>query len=371
MNKIAYITSSPADDINLWSGTTKNMFDNLNKITQTENIVVPQTVIHKIVHKIVFKLTSGKVNHSKIDSFFYKIEMNKKRKILQDYDILFFPAESNLLAGLGEKNQKQKIVYLSDATVHLMIDYYWFNLPNAVINILNENEMLSIKKADTLIYPSQWVASDAINYYKAKKSKVSVVPFGANLPDRYKKKQSKKKRLIKLLLVGVDWKRKGVEKAIETIKILNKDSLKYELTVVGCMPASGEYFPDYIKFVSKLNKNNVKDENELIRIYQESDIFLLPTQAECAGIVFCEAAMYGLPSISYDTGGVSSYVKDGVTGYLLHEGASADKFAEKISFIINNDLLYKMSLDSRKLYEDCLNWKQWTKSVKKVLKIDK
>ena len=81
MNKIAYITSSPADDINLWSGTTKNMFDNLNKITQTENIVVPQTVIHKIVHKIVFKLTSGKVNHSKIDSFFYKIEMNKKRRL--------------------------------------------------------------------------------------------------------------------------------------------------------------------------------------------------------------------------------------------------------------------------------------------------
>lgn len=367
MKKIAYITSTPADDINLWSGTTKTIFDNLKMITKTENIVVSQSVIHKIIHKIIFKLTLGRINHSKIDSFFYKVEMNKKKKILQNYDVLFFPAESNLLASLSEKNQKQKIVYLSDATVHLMIDYYWFNLPNTVINMLNKNEIVSIKRADRLIYPSKWVASDAINYYKAKKNAVLVVPFGANLPDKYKKRKSRNKKLIKLLLVGVDWNRKGVEVAIRTTELLNKNSVKYELTLVGCTPPQGKHFPAYVKFISRLNKSNVEDQNELIDIYQSSDIFLLPTLAECAGIVFCEAAMYGLPSISYDTGGVGSYIEDGITGYLLREGAPANEFAKKIDYIVNNDLLSKMSFNSRKLYEDYLNWDHWTKIVKELL----
>ncbi|TSA49979.1 MAG: glycosyltransferase [Sphingobacteriales bacterium] len=39
---------------------------------------------------------------------------------------------------------------------------------------------------------------------------------------------------------------------------------------------------------------------------------MVPSRAECYGIVFAEASSYGLPSVSTDTGGVSAVVKEGV-----------------------------------------------------------
>lgn len=45
------------------------------------------------------------------------------------------------------------------------------------------------------------------------------------------------------------------------------------------------------------------------------NFLLLPTIAECAGIVFAEASGYGIPSITYDTGGVGTYVIDGINGF--------------------------------------------------------
>ena len=48
-----------------------------------------------------------------------------------------------------------------------------------------------------------------------------------------------------------------------------------------------------------------------------SDILLLPTQAECAGIVFVEASAYSMPIFTHDTGGISNYVINGINGYRL------------------------------------------------------
>ncbi|MDY2686439.1 MAG: glycosyltransferase [Selenomonadaceae bacterium] len=57
----------------------------------------------------------------------------------------------------------------------------------------------------------------------------------------------------------------------------------------------------------------------------------MPTHAECAGIVFCESSAYGLPSLAYQMGGISSLIKDNVTGKLFSlEDTSMEKWVKWI-----------------------------------------
>jgi phosphatidylinositol alpha-1,6-mannosyltransferase len=60
----------------------------------------------------------------------------------------------------------------------------------------------------------------------------------------------------------------------------------------------------------------------LASLYKEADLFALPVRAseddvEGFGIVFLEAALFALPSVSTRAGGIPEAVLDGVTGTLV------------------------------------------------------
>lgn len=216
----------------------------------------------------------------------------------------FAPAVNDLIAEL-KMPSGTKLIYLSDATYHLMIDYYFFeSIPYQTIGNLKEKRAL--ENADAVIYSSDWAKKDAINYYHIKPEKINVFPFGANLRDCFDNVQHNfdMKDTINLLFCGVDWKRKGDDLAIECVHILNtSDKMrKYNLTIIGLNPPEAEHYEN-VTFVGRLNKNNEEEYARMIEYYQKSNIFILPTKAECSAIVFSEAAMYGLPVFTHITGG--------------------------------------------------------------------
>ena len=132
-------------------------------------------------------------------------------------------------------------------------------------------------------------------------------------------------------------------------------------TIYGCTPP--ETWENMVVYPF-LNKNKEDDYKMVAQLLDEGHIFFHPTWAECAGIVFCEAAAYGLPSISTDTGGVSSYISNNETGYILPLNAKAEEYAELIIRLYSDSNLYsKMAPQSRQLYESELNWKVWAKKI--------
>ena len=117
-----------------------------------------------------------------------------------------------------------------------------------------------------------------------------------------------------------------------------------------------------------LNRNNETERNLLNQLRAEADLFLLPTKAECSGIVFCEACAYSLPSLTYDTGGISNYVINGENGYRLPLSAGGADFAKKIRDIINNgDELTRLKKNARRKYEDDLNWETAGRRISEVI----
>ena len=101
-----------------------------------------------------------------------------------------------------------------------------------------------------------------------------------------------------------------------------------------------------------LNMGQEADRKCLHELFSTSDFFILPSRAECAGIVFCEANAFGLPVLTTDVGGISSIVRHGVNGYMLPTSASGEDFAKEIKRLLDDPVCYqRLRQQSRAEYE--------------------
>jgi len=330
-------------------------------------------IIGKIINKLSRVILKRKFAY--MHSIFIAKEFARilKDKIKRDKcDILFFPVGSHLLAYL---DVDIPIVYLSDTTFKLMLDYY----PSfsGLLNISKKNgmsiEQRAIERASKVIYSSKWAAESAIRDYNCNEDKIHIIPFGANLDNIPSKEEvllhrERSGSVCKLLFVGVDWFRKGGQIAFETMIELNRRSLNTELIICGGKPPKNLRH-DKLRVIGFLDKNNKEQALKLYNFYKDSSFFLLPTRSECAGIVFCEAAAYALPVISTQTGGVPSYVKNAITGYLLPLEAKSHDYADIIQKIWSErNRYYALCENSRNKYENRLNWESWGKKVAEILR---
>jgi glycosyltransferase involved in cell wall biosynthesis len=134
---------------------------------------------------------------------------------------------------------------------------------------------------------------------------------------------------------------------------------------VGCSEADAtSQAPPNVRFHGLLRKSDPAGRAKLEQLYAAAHIFFLPTRAEALGIVFAEAAAYGLVSVSYRTGGVPGVVKDGETGLLIDEGSDGDVFARAIAALATDPGRYEqMSRNALKDSRERLNWDCWARSM--------
>src|SRR5690606_24581714 len=94
--------------------------------------------------------------------------------------------------------------------------------------------------------------------------------------------------------------------------------------------------------------------------YLDADFLILPTRCECYGIVFCEAAAHGLPSIAAATGGVPEVVREGINGHTLPLSAGAADYTALIRAVLDEPGRHdRLRRSSRDEFERRLNWDTW------------
>jgi len=284
-------------------------------------------------------------------------------------DVIFAPVASTEIALL---RTSIPIVYMSDATFAVMHGYYndFSNLLSISKVEANFIERLAVRKSSKLIYPSHWAANSAMNDYGATADKTHIIPMGANFDEVPTDAQIADKQLtrdVRLLFVGIDWERKGGSVAFETLRALERLNISASLTVVGCVPPA-EFFHPRLTVVPFLDKNNPRHRQQLFDIYLNSEIFILPTRAECSAIVFCEAAAFGLPSFGSETGGVPCVITNHRTGRLFPLDATGTDYAHAIAALWRDPLLLaEMVAASREHFKSRLNWDAWGKQAANVI----
>ncbi|MEP6905279.1 MAG: glycosyltransferase, partial [Gemmatimonadales bacterium] len=137
--------------------------------------------------------------------------------------------------------------------------------------------------------------------------------------------------VCRLLFVGVDWERKGGDLALAIAGRLYDAGVRAELTIVGASPEIPPAMRDIAKSTGFIAKNTTYGKSTMERLFAESHFLLLPTRAECFGIVMAEASSFGVPSIASDVGGVPGVIRDGVNGFMFPLDTIVDEAATRIA----------------------------------------
>lgn len=366
--KVGYLTSSDPQDKKAWSGLTYQFYKNLCDNYEVVWIPIRRSFWGQRYMKII-KILGKIYGKSFTPHFTFPARMMAKKvnkKLLDSVDLIFAPVASTCVAYL--KTDKP-IVTLSDTAFSLMVDYYYFNLSYFNIKEGNKIEQLAASKSAHIIVSSDWAKKAYIEHYSIPKEKVSVVEFGANIDgiELIKNTNNKINGPLNILFLGVEWERKGGAIAAECVITLNQLDIEAILYVVGTNVPPEYLKYDFIKSVGFLNKNKEVEYQKLREIIAGSDILLLPTRAECAGVAFSEASAYGLPIFTYDTGGITNYVVNGKNGYRLSLSATGNSFALKIKECIENNELPSLRKGCEDIYNSNLNWNVWTEKVRIII----
>ena len=373
--RVAFLAPGDPRDIGTWSGICYFMFHQLSKRFDAVEYVhyTPPRLWVFAARAFDFGLRCtvkrsfdyGKTHFNAVRASSYL----QRRLSESGFDAIFAVIAADHIAYL---RFDVPLLYCADATQHIIRGYYdkFKMLTPHNLQCAYRFEKSVLQRADILTYCSDWAVQSAIRHYEADPRRVLFAPFGANLreePSQAEAAPRLDRTQCRLLFVGVDWERKGGPIALATLRALRQMGIRTHLTIVGCAPAIG-YDPD-VEVIPRLDKSNREQRSRLENLYKTAHFFLLPTRAEMFGIVFCEAAAFGLPVVATRTGGVGSAVIDGITGCLLAPGAEGEAYAERILRLWADDDAYRsMSTAARERYEQLLNWDRWGEKIETALR---
>ena len=257
-------------------------------------------------------------------------------------------------------------LYMCDATTK-WLKGDWKAHSNFALFSMSIWESMVIKKSHSIITFSKSNADVLVKNYKIPLSRITTFAIPSSIPSSVIPKNNEKNgklNPVKLLLVGRDYYRKGVDIAIEIVKKLNQEGISAELRIVGL---SGEE-QTAVKFMGLYNKTIDTELVGYIENYQWADFLLHPARFEAAGIVPSEAAAFGVPTITNNVGGLGTTVEDNVSGVVLPANSPPDGYVEKIIYFLNHPETYwDLVKKTRDRYESELNWQSRDKIISQAV----
>ena len=253
--------------------------------------------------------------------------------IATDYDVAFF--NTQVPAALAGKTLKQKPYVLTTDITPLQYDTIGERYGHRADRVSKLRDMkyqanVRLFQSAARVLPwSNWVRGSLLDDYGVDPTRIQVIPPGVDTqlwaPPMHREKNSP----LRILFVGGDIRRKGGMTLIEAYNRLPRGLA--ELWLVTRTPApEGEG----IRPFHGLRPN----QPELVALYQQCDVFVLPTEAEAFGIAAVEASAAGLPVIASRVGGLTDVVADNVSGYLIAPG-NADVLYEKLCMLLDDHAL--------------------------------
>ena len=379
--KIAYLTIGASDDVGAWSGIPFFMSDGFARagadLIRIQNLRGAQSL-----HLRCRDLFRRRILHENYSTF-----RHKKRLVLYARQVA--EIANRVRAGCncvpehfadGLSRNDIPIVIWTDATFHSLLNFYpeYFNMSDQAIAEGDAAERAALERCTLALYASEWAAQSAIGDHGADPRKVRVIPMGANLqetqnePEVARMVRSRPADRCELLLLGVDWVRKGCAIAVDVAKELNRRGLPTTLTIAGCNPPDG-VVPDCVQTVGFIDKRTHEGTEKLKSLLAKSHFLILPSRAECFGIVFAEANSFGVPVLASRVGGIPSAVSTGKNGFTVpiqsdNPRGEVEKYCDLVTRTMSSPAAYyELAMSSFREYRDKLNWRVATTAALKAM----
>ena len=283
---------------------------------------------------------------------------------------------SQMVAYLGAS--EVPVFLFSDAPYRAFCETYaqWETPPRRIQKFAVE-EAAAGRMLDGLCFGSDWACEEARRLYQLPSSDtLHVTPLGANWVPQLSQAEIFRRidqRIdnlttdgIELLYLGKDWERKGGPLAVEVASQIRQAGHKVRLHVVGCRPELGDAAgPEgFVTIHGPLYQSDPEQSAKLAELFLRAHFLIVPTLAECFGIVFAEAHGFGLPPISRAVHAVPSIIRDKETGMLFDRDAPAVVYTQRIlGLLATPDVYRSMARQARRHYEEHLTWDRTAESI--------
>jgi glycosyltransferase involved in cell wall biosynthesis len=240
-----------------------------------------------------------------------------------------------------------------------------------------------IKALERKIYSQRSVALVAVSTLVAKQLKthfqrddVNVIPNAVDTirfsPEARRVRRSESRKLfqysdeeIVILLIGNDWKKKGVDTLISAARQVGNPHLR--LLLVG-----GDDPSFYREMIDKLNlREQIRFEEprrEVLDFYAAADLYAGPSLEDAFNLPILEAMACGLPVIGSVEAGASENISDGETGLLLRNPKDHEELAEHIRRIVEDENLgARLGIAASQFVRVNCTWDQNAEKTRQVL----
>ena len=363
--KLAFVSLNDSTDVLQWSGLNYHIARSLERAGATLVRVGPLThpwttgmKLRRRWYGLWRHAYHANMEPSALDTF----GAQARAAIPGDVDAVV--AVTSMIAASLD-GLRAPVVSWDDASPAALVDYYpeFERLSARTTRDVMAMGRRAAQNVRLAMYASEWAASSARAAFGLPLDRVAVVPFGANLEtlpsgeDVQRAIAARSRTRCRLLWVGVDWERKRGDLVVEIAQRIEAHGIPVELTVVGCRPPGDRELPEWVHVEGFVSKRTAVGTARLAELYARSHFLVMPSNAEAFGLVYAEAAAFGVPSVATRTGGVPTVVVDGETGILDDPGAGAESYAGRILALMKDRPRYEaMARAAVSRSATMLNW---------------
>ena len=232
------------------------------------------------------------------------------------------------------------------------------NLDYELSNWRIENEIYEYENADFILTPSKFVTDSFKN--KGHKNIIEI-RFGVNTDDFKVFEKKKQKDTFDILFVGQFILRKGLHYLLDAFEKFKHP--KKRLHIAGSTKVSdSKFYLDKIKGNDKIIMHGKTNKQDLIKLYNYADVFVLPTLEEGYSIVINEALACGCPVIVTTNSGAEEYVNENRCGMVIPI-CNSDKILENLEILASDkNLRDEFSFNASKT-ETRRSWDDYTNDL--------
>jgi glycosyltransferase involved in cell wall biosynthesis len=216
------------------------------------------------------------------------------------------------------------------------------------------------EKKSHMVVASKFMKNVLI-YNGFREEKIDIIPYFTPLP--LPEMTASDSEIPRILALGRITREKGFDCLLQAYSAIQNHVL---LTIVGDGPdlMNLKSLAEKLKLSSKVEFPGWLSHEALDRIYRQSALVVVPSiWPEPFGIVGIEAMAYRKPVVAFDVGGISQWLKDRQTGYLVQPGNIRD-LTDKMNLILNNrKLAIEMGYQGRMSVEKYFSEKKHHESL--------
>jgi glycosyltransferase involved in cell wall biosynthesis len=191
------------------------------------------------------------------------------------------------------------------------------------------------------------------------------INLGIDIEKFYPIEKKNDKKTVEFLFVGRIVPIKNLSFLINSFKKALQKNNNIILKIVG----DGDDLQNIKKLASEIKNIKFlgrKSGDELVKIYQESDVFCITSKYDNFPNVVFEAMACGLPVIGTKVGGIPMQVDDGITGILVELNNEKELINAILKLANDKSLREKMGKLARKKIEKEFSWDKSAEKLEKL-----